>query len=122
MNRVARQTVRASQRGDASILHSAQPAFGRCPERTVPVETKMPDEALAQTVGRRIARAKLTVYDIGDATLIKPKPETAGHGVRGQAQRKILASEPGPRDLLNVIDLRNAKQTSFLARDPHIAG
>ena len=74
VNRIAGQSVPAGKRGDTAVFHPAQPAFGRGPERTVPIELKTADTALAQSIGAAIRCADLTVLEIRHASMTKSKP------------------------------------------------
>jgi hypothetical protein len=50
MNSVAGQSVLAGKRGNLAVFHSAEPALRGSPKRTVPIESKLVDAALAQPV------------------------------------------------------------------------
>ena len=62
------------KRGDTAVFHPAQPALGCGPERTVLIELKAVDAALAQPVGGCVRCADLTVLEIRHATVTKSKP------------------------------------------------
>ena len=74
MDCIAGQSVLAGKRGELPVFDPAQPALGRGPERTVPIESKRVDSALAQTLGGAVRCADLTVLEIRHATLRKSKP------------------------------------------------
>src|SRR5580698_10938335 len=48
---IAGQAVPTSERGHTTAFHSAEPACCRGPERTVTIESKIVDRALAESVG-----------------------------------------------------------------------
>src|SRR5262245_30357015 len=74
MNRVAGQSVVPGQGRHTSVLHPAQPAFGGRPQRTVRIESKVRDKALAETVGSRIRCANPTVSHGRETAVVEPKP------------------------------------------------
>ena len=50
VNRVARQAVPACERNDATIFKPANASLGCGPQRAVPIELKIADRSLAQTI------------------------------------------------------------------------
>ena len=98
VNRIAGQSVLAPQRGDAAVFQPAQPAFGGGPERSVGVELKVADAALAQPVGGSVRCADLTIGEIGDSTLQKSKPQAALQTISYQSGGEVLDVPAWPRE------------------------
>src|SRR5215470_4467972 len=74
MNRIAGQSVLAGQRSNAAVLQPAESALCSGPDRTVGIELKTGNPALAQPVGGRVGSLDLAAGKISNAALIKSKP------------------------------------------------
>src|ERR1700742_463047 len=77
MNHITRQSVLVCHRGHAAIFQAAEPALSGYPKPTVPVESKVVDAPFAQPVRGRVGRADLTILEIGNATVMKSKPQAS---------------------------------------------
>ncbi len=83
MNRIAGQSVFACERGQTAVLQSAEPTFGRSPQRTAPIKSKTVDPALAQTVGSSVGFPRLTIFEIDHAAPIESQPQAIRHWING---------------------------------------
>src|SRR5215469_14537559 len=90
VNRVARQSVLAVERGEVPIFQAAQSFLGGSPENAVTVESQAADLALAQPVRDTIRFADCPACEIVDASVIKAKPHSALCQVSRNGRRKVL--------------------------------
>ena len=74
VNRIARQSVLAAQRGNTAVFHLAQPAVSCNPERAVRIDVETVDMSIAQPFDACIGCADVSILEIDDATLTKSKP------------------------------------------------
>ena len=58
VNRVARQAIPACERSDATIFKPANASLGCGPQRPIPIELKIGDNSLAQTISGCVRRAE----------------------------------------------------------------
>src|SRR5215472_16648235 len=103
VNRIARQSVPAVERGEVPIFQTAQSSLGRSPENTVAVESQAVDPALAQPVSEGVRFANRLVFEIVDSSLIESQPKASVGGISGNRHRVILMPQPGPGNLLHFL-------------------
>ena len=93
MDSVAWQPVLAGQCGELTVLQAAEATLGSGPKNAVRIEPNVADPAPAESVGRCVRCADLTVLEIGEAPFKEAKPETASGGIGGQSRSKVLMSK-----------------------------
>jgi hypothetical protein len=101
MNRIARQSVLAGERENATIFDPAQPALRRRPESIVPIQVETTNRSLSEPFGAPIRFVGLTVLEISYATVSKSKPETTPRRVVQHNGSRFFAPEVGPRDAVS---------------------
>src|SRR5262249_33301502 len=92
MNRIAGQSVLTRHCGDASVLQPAEPPFGSCPERTIPIESKIVYAALAQPLGGGVRSTDLAVLKICRAALKESKPQATALTIGDKSRGRVLMS------------------------------
>ncbi len=115
---VARQAALAVQRGDAARFQSAQAAFGGDPDAAVRVGANVVDDALAQSLARRIGLPRASIDDMGDPAGEKAQPHPAPDGVGRQAPRRPARRDLVPRNLLHDAIAGDLLQARLPTRDP----
>src|ERR1051326_3726746 len=81
VNTVTRQTVRGRKSSEAAAPEPAQAACGSCPQRPLPIDVKVTNHALRETIGVRVIPGWLPVAIPANSALSESEPQAAAGGV-----------------------------------------